>query len=443
MWDYCYNKLESELPEQDFNAWIQPLQAIEEAQSLRLLAPNQYVEEAVQEKFLPRICEIVLARDAGLRVSLAVGSIEPPQLNQPNTNSKRRPNNNTAAAPLPIIRNNLDPRLNFDDFVEGKSNAMAKAAALQVAENPGGRNNPLFIYGATGLGKTHLMNAVGNTMLKTNPATRVVYLHAERFVNDMVKALRQNTIDDFKVFYRSANTLLIDDIQFLAGKERSQEEFFHTLNSLLESKRQVILTCDRYPREVEKLDKRLQSRLGWGLTVAIDPPELETRQAILNSKAEQIYNIEIPNEVSFFVAEKIRSNVRELEGALCKIMAHAEFTGSPITIEQTKQALHDLLVVQGRMVTIENIQKTVAEYYRIRISDLSGKSRRRSIVRPRQMAMAMAKMLTNHSLPEIGSAFGGRDHTTVLHACRKIDELKERDNRVKDDYQNLHRLLTT
>ena len=326
--------------------------------------------------------------------------------------------------------------------MEGKSNQLARAASMQVAENPGGAYNPLFIYGGVGLGKTHLMHAVGNMMRQRKADARVVYLHSERFVADMVKALQHNAISEFKRFYRSVDGLLIDDIQFFAGKERSQEEFFHTFNALLEGQQQIILTCDRYPKEVNGLEERLKSRFGWGLTVAIEPPELETRVAILMGKAHQA-QVELPHEVAFFVAKRIRSNIRELEGALRRVVAHGRFTHQAISLDLAKEALKDLLALQDKLVTIENIQKTVAEYYKIRVHDLLSARRSRSVTRPRQIAMALAKELTNHSLPEIGDSFGGRDHTTVLHARRKVAELMETDVRVSEDYKNLLRSLTT
>ena len=441
MWDQCLNRLESELPEQQFNTWIRPLHAIEDSQSIRLLAPNRFVQDWVEENFLSRIREIVLLHNTDLSVSLEIGSLKPAIETKNNTMSNHRTATIAAQDPEPT-RSNLDPNFTFDTFVQGKSNELAKAGSLQVADSPGGAYNPLFIYGGTGLGKTHLMQAVGNKMLERKPQGKIVYLHSERFVSDMVKALQHNSIDSFKRFYRNVDALLIDDIQFFAGKERSQEEFFHTFNSLLESQQQVILTCDRYPKEVEGLEDRLKSRFGWGLTVAIDPPELETRAAILKSKAENAH-IELPDEVAFFVAKRIQSNVRELEGVLRRLVAHAQFTGRPVTMDLTQEALRDLLAMQERMVSIDNIQKTVAEYYKIRVSDLHSKSRSRSITRPRQLAMSLAKNLTSHSLPEIGDAFGGRDHTTVLHACRKIEELKDSDNRIREDYHNLLRTITT
>jgi chromosomal replication initiator protein len=335
----------------------------------------------------------------------------------------------------------LSASFTFDSFVEGKSNQLARAAALQVARNPGSAYNPLFIYGGVGLGKTHLMQAVGNLIAAANPNAKVAYVHSERFVSDMVRGLRHNTIAEFKRAYRSLDALLIDDIQFFANKERSQEEFFHTFTTLLEGQRQIILTCDRYPKEVTGLEERLKSRFGWGLTVAIEPPELETSVAILMSKAAAEGDV-VPEEVAFFIAQRIRSNVRELEGALRRVLANARFTGQAITLEFAKEALRDVLALQDKLVTVENIQKTVAEYFKIRVADLLSKRRSRSIARPRQIAMALAKELTSHSLPEIGDGFGGRDHTTVLHACRRVKALRDSETRVAEDYNNLLRTLT-
>lgn len=336
----------------------------------------------------------------------------------------------------------VNPNFTFANFVEGKSNQLAHAAALQVAENPGGSYNPLFIYGGVGLGKTHLMHAVGNALLARNPNAKVTYLHSERFVADMVKAIQLNAMTEFKRFYRSVDALLIDDIQFFAKKDQSQEEFFHTFNALLESGQQMILTCDRYPKEVAGLEERLRSRFGWGLTVAVEPPELETRVAILMKKAEEL-NKNLPHDVAFLIAQRIRSHVRDLEGALKRIIANSEFTGRSITVELVKDSLKDLFALQDKLVSINNIQATVAEYYKIKTSDLLAKRRNRSVARPRQVAMSLAKELTNHSLPEIGDAFGGRDHTTVLHACRKIKELRETDTEIREDYKKLTRALTT
>jgi chromosomal replication initiator protein len=433
LWSRCVQQLRSDLPEQQFNTWIRPLQAVEDGQLIRLLAPNRFVVDWVNTNCLGRITDF-LQETPGMAVLVEVGSLN---------NAPRGP---APAAgkdkPVPAqIGGKLNPEYTFDKFVEGKSNQMARAAALQVASNPGRGYNPLFIYGGVGLGKTHLMQGIGHMILASRPDARVAYVHSEQFVGDMVRALQHNTINDFKAAYRSLDALLIDDIQFFANKERSQEEFFHTFNSLLEGQRQVILTCDRYPKEVNGLEERLKSRFGWGLTVSIDPPELETSVAILMSKAASAHK-ELPEEVAFFIAQRIRSNVRELEGALHRVVANSTFTGRPITLEFAKDALRDLLALQDRLVTIENIQKTVAEYSKVRVADLLSKRRNRSITRPRQIAMCLAKELTNHSLPEIGDQFGGRDHTTVLHACRRVKLLRETESRVREDYQNLIRILT-
>lgn len=361
------------------------------------------------------------------------------------SNANMVSNDTSTNVPLPILNNhksNVKTEYTFDNFVEGKSNQLARAAAMQVAENPGRSYNPLFLYGSTGLGKTHLIHAVGNGIVAKKPDARIVYMHSERFVQDMVKALQNNAIEEFKKFYRSVDALLIDDIQFFANKERSQEEFFHTFNALLEGNQQIILTSDRYPKEIDGVEDRLKSRFGWGLTVVIEPPELETRVAILMKKANE-NRITLPNEVAFFMAKRIRSNVRELEGALNRVIANANFTGRPITIDFVRDALRDLLALQDKLVTIENIIKTVADYYQIKVADILSKRRTRSVARPRQMAMALAKEITSHSLPEIGNAFGGRDHTTVLHAVRKIEELRAMDHDFTEDYKNLIRTLSS
>ena len=339
-------------------------------------------------------------------------------------------------------RSGLNENFTFNNFVEGKSNQMGYAAAMQIAENPGGAYNPLFIYGGVGLGKTHLMHAVGNELAKRNNNAKIVYLHSERFVADMVKALQLNAINDFKRYYRSVDALLIDDIQFFAGKDRSQEEFFHTFNALLEGNQQIILTCDRYPKVINNLEDRLKSRFGWGLTVEVEPPELETRVAILIKKAEEV-EVDLAHDAAFFIAQRIRSNVRELEGALKRVIANAKFTGRPISIDLVREALKDLLALQDKQVSIHNIQRVVGDYYKVKIGDFISKRRSRSVARPRQVAMSLAKELTNYSLPEIGDAFGGRDHTTVLHACRKIKELCDTNADMQQDLKNLQRLLTT
>ena len=440
IWKQCLEKLESELSSQQFSTWIQPLQAVHRGANLRLLAPNRFVMDWVRDRFFDRITELVAQHnDQGkVTVSIEVGS------------KNQQTGGKTPAAPAAVTRvaNRIDSpavRLNseftFETHIEGKSNQLARAAAMQVGENPGGAYNPLFIYGGVGLGKTHLMQAAGNRMLQHNPEANVAYVHSERFVADMVKGLQHNAINEFKKFYRSLDALLIDDIQFFVGKERSQEEFFHTFNALLEGQRQVIITSDRFPKELVGVEERLVSRFGSGLTVSIDPPELETRVAILMNKARQ-ENTELPEDVAFLIANKVRSNVRDLEGALRRVIAGSRFTGQPIDTALAMENLKDLLSFQERMITVNNIQKTVAEYFKIRVADLLSKSRARQVARPRQMAMTLAKELTDHSLPEIGDFFGGRDHTTVLHATRKIKELKDSNTRVKEDYENLLRILT-
>lgn len=503
LWQQCVELLREELPAQQFNTWIRPLQVEAEGDELRVYAPNRFVLDWVNEKYLGRVLELLDEHCNGSTpsLSLLIGSkrssapraapnapLAAAQVAQAQANNA--PSSNPAPAPTPApakrstqktaevseepSRDSFDPMagaasqqapvraeqrtvqvegalkhtsylnrtFTFENFVEGKSNQLARAAAWQVADNPKHGYNPLFLYGGVGLGKTHLMHAVGNHLLKKNPNAKVVYLHSERFVADMVKALQLNAINEFKRFYRSVDALLIDDIQFFARKERSQEEFFHTFNALLEGGQQVILTSDRYPKEIEGLEERLKSRFGWGLTVAVEPPELETRVAILMKKADQA-KVELPHDAAFFIAQRIRSNVRELEGALKRVIAHSHFMGRDITIELIRESLKDLLALQDKLVSVDNIQRTVAEYYKIKISDLLSKRRSRSVARPRQVAMALSKELTNHSLPEIGDVFGGRDHTTVLHACRKINELKESDADIREDYKNLLRTLTT
>ena len=447
LWEKCLSHLEGDLSAQQLNTWLRPLQAIETTDSLRLLAPNAYVQTWVKEQLEAQINGLLTALTEGQiqAVAIEVGTRQnatPP----PSAPVDETPEPPTPAEPkktAPAMGSPMNPLFTFDTFVEGKSNQIARAASLHVAEAPGTSGyNPLFLYGGTGLGKTHLMLAVGNKIRENNPEAKVIYLSSERFVQDMITALRNNVIDEFKAHYRSADALLIDDIQFFAKKERSQEEFFYTFNSLLEGQRQIILTCDRFPKEVENLDERLQSRLGWGLTIAIEPPELETRVAILIKKAQQnLY--QMPEDVAFFIAKRIKSNVRDLEGALQRVLAFSRFTNQPISIEMAQDALKDLLALHQKLVTLENIQKTVAEYFKLRGSDLLSKKRTRSIARPRQIAMALAKELTSHSLPEIGDAFGGRDHTTVLHACRKVVELRENDSRVEEDYRNLLRTLSS
>lgn len=442
VWQRCLARLELDVPAQQFNAFIRPLHVTENATTLCLLAPNSFVLDWVRNKYLPQISALVNEYSGGvLDVSFAVGSGTALRT-EARKNAQPVPRQSTGQGKEPRGTSGLKSDYTFATFVEGKSNQLARAACLQIAENPGTGFNPLFLYGGVGLGKTHLMHAVGNLLAQRNPQARVVYLHSERFVGDMVKALQHNAIGEFKRFYRSVDALLIDDIQFFAGKERSQEEFFHTFNALLEAQQQIVLSCDRYPKEVAELDERLKSRFGWGLTVAIEPPELETRVAILMSKALRA-RVDLPDDVAFFVAKRFRSNIRELEGALHRVVANSHFTGRPITLDFCKEALRDLLALQEKLVTVENIQKTVAEFYKMRISDLTSKRRNRSVARPRQIAMALAKELTTHSLPEIGDAFGGRDHTTVLHACRKVSELRKSEVRIAEDYSTLSRILSS
>lgn len=492
IWQRCLGQLQDELPAQQFNTWIRPLQLdyTPASESVRLLAPNQFVMGWVEDKFLDRIQELFVQfddqlptvevlinntlRKVGAKPSSAFrdnanfsGQAQPcqralngnnevsVQLKEPMQASVE--NSPTVDSPVtlkpeakqrkPVIRvddgdDNLNEKFCFDSFIEGKSNQLARAAAQQVAENPGGSYNPLFIYGGVGLGKTHLMHAVGNALRERKPDAKIVYLHSERFVADMVKALQLNAINDFKRFYRSVDALLIDDIQFFARKERSQEEFFHTFNALLEGGHQMILTCDRYPKEIVGVEERLKSRFGWGLTVAVEPPELETRVAILIKKAQQA-NVDLPYESAFFIAQRVSSNVRELEGALKRVIAGAHFTGRPIDIELIRESLKDLLALQDKLVTIDNIQRIAADYYKLKMSDMLSKRRTRSVARPRQVAMALAKEMTDHSLPEIGEAFGGRDHTTVLHACRKIKELQVTSSEIREDIKLLTRALRT
>jgi len=541
LWEHCLSSLREEFPAQQFNTWIRPLRLAEiQTELLVLFAPNRFVKDWVNDKYLARIRQVFsdvvgsVSADVRLEVQalnapsraggyqerfgvqvpaqslnasasmMAPDRESSPAYPQHSTSQsvKQTPDQSTAQVvnehnarhashqgalgqgiqafgsgfsapnisavspepqlefemPQPVEeqrqrprkvnvegslkhQSNLNPAFTFQSFVQGKSNQLALAAAQQVGDNPGGGYNPLFIYGGVGLGKTHLMHAVGAQMLKHNPNARIVYLHSERFVADMVKALQLNAINDFKRYYRSVDALLIDDIQFFAGKERSQEEFFHTFNALLEGGQQMILTSDRYPKEISGVEERLKSRFGWGLTVAIEPPELETRVAILMKKAEEA-RVVLPDDAAFFLAQKIRSNVRELEGALKRVIANAHFTGNSITTPFIKESLKDLLALQDKQVSIDNIQRVVADYYKIKIADLHSKRRSRSVARPRQVAMCLSKELTNHSLPEVGSAFGGRDHTTVLHACRKIKELRDTDADIHEDYKNLLRHLT-
>ena len=438
LWTLCVTRLEDDLSPQKFNTWIRPLQAVEGSDALKLLAPNQFVRDFVSRELLADLQRLANNFSASpVNVEIAVGS---DQSSQRSNESKPALTKNQRASRSLGFEGRLNQAFTFETHIEGKSNQLARAAAHQVGENPGKAYNPLFLYGGVGLGKTHLMQAAGNLVTTANPKAKVVYVHSERFVADMVKALQHNAINEFKRYYRSLDALLIDDIQFFSGKEHSQEEFFHTFNTLLEGQRQVVITSDRFPKEISGVQERLISRFGSGLTVPIDPPELETRVAILQHKAG-VKGVVLPDDVAFCVARQIRSNVRELEGALHRIVASSGFTGRPIDLESAREALRDLLVFQERRVTVQNIQKTVAEYFKMRIADLHSKRRNRQITRPRQMAMALSKELTSMSLPEIGDAFGGRDHTTVLHAQRKVRELVATDARVREDYQNLQRIL--
>ncbi len=466
IWQRCIEILQDEIAPQQYNTWIRPLYVEESEATLTLFAPNRFIRDWVSDRFLSRIKELVKELDnSRLEVLIDVGS----RTNQPRQVSSSKIDNETTSQQTTNTQLTSDPQTNsvkplqkratdvegsikyrsalnndytFANFVEGKSNQLARAAAQQVAENPGGSYNPLFIYGGVGLGKTHLMHAVGNELLQHNPDAKIVYVHSERFVADMVKALQLNAINEFKRYYRSVDALLIDDIQFFANKEHSQEEFFHTFNVLLEGGQQMILTCDRFPKELNGLEERLKSRFGWGLTVAMEPPELETRVAILKSKAVQV-NVDLPDEGAFFIAQRVRGNVRELEGALKRVVASAHFTNRAIDLDLIRESLKDLLALQEKQVSLDNIQSIVAEYYKIKVADLKSKRRSRSVARPRQLAMALAKELTNHSLPEIGDRFGGRDHTTVLHACRKIQELQETNTDIREDFKNLLRTITS
>ena len=432
IWQDCLEGLERELEPGQFETYIKPLHSANKNGQHFLLAPNVYVEKRVRDTYLSQISDFFESR--GQEINLSVGT----NLSATQTRAKQPRKTGTLEEAQP---SSLSRDFTFENFVEGKSNELARAAATQVADNAGRSYNPLLLYGGVGLGKTHLMHAVGNALLQKNPNANILYLHSQRFVQNMVKALQSGTMDQFMKLYRNVDALLIDDIQFFAKKMRSQEEFFHVFNGLLERDKQMVLTSDKYPREIDGLEERLQSRFVYGLTVEVEAPDLETRVAILMKKAE-VEGVRLEQDVAFFMSERIRSNVRELEGALRRVIANARFTGSRITVDQVKRTLRDLFAIQGRQVSIENIQKVVAEYFNIKISDLLSKRRNRSIARPRQVAMALAKELTSHSLPEVGDAFGGRDHTTVLHACRKINSLKGSSPDVSEDYKNLTRLLT-
>jgi len=451
-WENCLNYLKTQVNSQEYNTWIRPLQAVENKDNIVLLAPNRFVIDWVNKKYLEIIISYFNENENNKKVILEVGSLKKEtkiadkKSNQNKENDQKvKVENKTEKNGNYNYTNTINDLMTFDTFVEGKCNMLARAAGMQIIEhidrNKQAPYNPFLIYGGVGLGKTHLMHAIGNIILDKNPNAKVLYLHSERFVQDMVIALQNRNIDKFKAFYRSVDALLIDDIQFFAKKERSQEEFFHTFNSLLEEQKQIIMTCDTYPKEVEGIEERLKSRFGWGLSVGIELPDVETRVAILISKAKQL-DTDLPHDVAFFIAQRIQSNIRELEGALRRVVATARFTRKNISVDFAKKALHDLLSIQEKQITIENIQKIVAEYFKIRVSDLNSKTRSRSIARPRQIAMSLSKELTNHSLPEIGEYFGGRDHTTVLHGCKKVAELLTEDPRINEDINNIKRILT-
>lgn len=436
-WPRCLERLEAELPPEEVHTWLRPLQVEARADGLTLYAPNEFVVDQVREHYLARIRELV-AHFAGApaAVLLAVGSLK--RAAPPAAAAGSAPARPAAG---PEFSTNLDSHYTFENFVEGRSNQLGRAAALQVAQNPGKAYNPLLLYGGSGLGKTHLMYAAGNLMRRNNPGMRVLYLRSEQFFSAMMKALQDKSMDQFKRQFQQVEALLIDDIQFFAGKNTTQEEFFHTFNALFDGKQQIILTCDRYPREVENLETRLKTRLTWGLSVAIEPPDFETRAAILTAKAAE-RDVRLPEDVAYLIAKRMRSNVRDLEGALNTLAARSNFMARPITVEFAQETLRDLLRAQQQAVSISNIQKTVADYYQLRMADLLSKRRTRSLARPRQMAMALSKELTEHSLPEIGDAFGGRDHTTVMHACKVMRELREIDGKLREDWDKLLRKLS-
>ena len=464
-WPTCLNRFEQELSAQQFNTWIKPLQAelIKTTlgdNALRILAPNKFVQQWVKERFLAKI-ETIAAELLPINTLIELTISEKKVAQKiPNGNLNKSPSsevivntvNINTTKPLPERRaigrvinagdrgSGLNPSFNFDNYVIGRANQLARAAAIQVADNPGQAYNPLFIYGGVGLGKTHLLQAIGNQLKQQNPDANIRYLHAERYVSDVVKAYENKAFDEFKRQYHSLDLLLIDDIQFFAKKTRTQEEFFYAFNTLIEEKKQIVITCDTYPREIIDVDERLRTRFSWGLTVAVEPPELEMRVAILLKKAEES-KINLTEDVAFFVAKQIRSSVRELEGALNRIVAMANFTGHAIDIHLAKDALRDLIAVRGRQITIENIQKTVADYYKIKVSEMHSKKRSRIFARPRQVAMSLARELTNHSFPEIGEAFGSRHHTTVMHACEEIEQLRLNDQTIARDIAFLTQVI--
>mgnify|MGYP005838876955 CR=1 FL=1 len=438
-WDLCQARFRASLTQQQFSTWIKPLEFDDQGEDVRILAPNHFVMDWVREKFAEHI-DAWAQEFYGHPVSIAYALGKKPGAPRKPEASVGQPIPAPVTAPAqPGLR--INPGFNFDNFVSGRANQLARAAALQIADNPGTAYNPLFIYGGVGLGKTHLLQAIGNAVRQANPEARISYIHANDYVDDVVKAYLNKQFDDLKRRYLSLDLLLIDDIQFLAKKERTQEEFFYVFNSLIENKKQIVITCDTFPKEISGLDDRLKSRFAWGLTVAVEPPELEMRVAILLAKA-QAENVKLDEAVAFFIAKQVRSNVRELEGALKRVIAFSRFHEKPITLELVKEALRDLIASTSRIVSIENIQKTVADYYKIKVADMFSKKRTRNLARPRQIAMALAKELTNQSLPEIGESFGGRDHTTVIHACRKVSELRETDAEIGRDYLVLLQSLT-
>jgi chromosomal replication initiator protein len=442
LWQACLRRLEQELPAQHFNTWIRPLSpepATADSTTLALIAPNRFVLELVRERFIARISRLAAELAGGdIEVKLALARVSAPDPgNRVPVPLTLRPGATASVAP---DRARLNRNFNFDNFVTGKANQLARAAAMQVAENPGISYNPLFIYGGVGLGKTHLVQAIGNQLSLERPQARIRYIHAEQYVTDVVRAYQQKSFEEFKRYYHSLDLLLIDDIQFFSNKDRTQEEFFYAFNALVEAHKQIVITCDTYPKEIAGMQERLISRFGWGLTVAIEPPELEMRVAIVLKKAEA-EALELAEDIAFFIAKHIRSNVRELEGALKKVLAFARFTGRELSLELAREALRDILHVANRQINVEGIQKTVAEYFKIKISDMHSKRRNRNVARPRQVAMALAKDLTQMSLPEIGEAFGNRDHTTVLHACRTIASLRVKDVGLNRDYHLLEQVL--
>lgn len=465
-WPACLSHFENELSAQQFNTWIKPLYAEINGDAVRVFAPNRFVMQWVKDRFLKKIEQFAHEQDLGnIKIELVLGEVNSKDIknnhhnNQHDLELKNTSEANGAESKLKINliqtlasttkkqtpskvaeNSGLNPSFNFTNYVTGRANQLARAAAIQVAENPGSAYNPLFIYGGVGLGKTHLLQAIGNELKSHNPDAKIRYLHAERYVSDVVKAYEHKAFDEFKRQYHSLDLLLIDDIQFFAKKTRTQEEFFYAFNSLIEAKKQIVITCDTYPKEIADVDERLRTRFSWGLTVAVEPPELEMRVAILLKKAEAV-NLNLPEDVAFFIAKQIRSSVRELEGALNRIIAMAKFTGHAIDVHLAKDALRDLIAVRGRQVTMENIQKTVADYYKIKVAEMYSKKRTRNFARPRQVAMALSRELTNHSFPEIGEAFGGRHHTTVMHACDEIDSLRQNDATIARDISFLVQVI--